>query len=145
MISACHDVGIDFESVWVELFLPKTKPILVGVCYKPPIDTNFYELLELACNNCSHFYENECIPLGDFNTDYKAMNSTTPMCQNLKQFMSMFDLQQLIGEPTRVTDTTATILGGLNGRDLVMPGGTSNNRCSKSSSYTNKEDCPGLI
>ena len=106
----CHDVGTDFESVWVELFLPKTKPILVGVCYRPPTDTNFYELLELACNNCSHFYQNECILFGDFNTDYKAINPTTPMCQHLKPFMSMFDLQQLIGEPTRVTNTTTTIL-----------------------------------
>ena len=26
----------------------------------------------------------------------------TPMCQNLKQFKSMFDIQQLIGEPARV-------------------------------------------
>ena len=40
----------------------------------------------------------------------QAINSTIPMCQNLKQFLSMFDLKQLIGEPTRVTDTSATIL-----------------------------------
>ena len=106
-----HDMGTDFESVWIELFLPKTKPILVGVCYRPPTNTIFYELLEHACNNCSHFYQNECILFDDFNTYYKAINSTIPICQNLKQFLSMFDLQQLIGEPTRVTDTSATIIG----------------------------------
>ncbi len=26
------------EGIWIELYLPKTKPILVGVCYRPPKD-----------------------------------------------------------------------------------------------------------
>ena len=60
------------------------------------------------------FYHNEGILLGDFNTDYKAINSTIPMCQNLKKMLSMFDLKQLIGKPTRVTVTSATII------DLVL-------------------------
>ena len=36
----------DLESLWIDLLLPKTKPILVGVCYRPPKQSNFYDLLE---------------------------------------------------------------------------------------------------
>ena len=24
------------ETVWAELYLPETKPILIGICYRPP-------------------------------------------------------------------------------------------------------------
>ena len=30
------DFGIDTESIWVDLFLPNSKPILIRVCYRPP-------------------------------------------------------------------------------------------------------------
>ena len=34
------------EAAWVELPLPKSKPIIIGVCYEPSMQTEFYELLE---------------------------------------------------------------------------------------------------
>ena len=30
------DICTTLETVWAELYLPKTKPILIGVCYRPP-------------------------------------------------------------------------------------------------------------
>ena len=46
-----HRVRIDFqhpelETVWAEILLPKTRPILVGTCYRPPKQMNFYDLME---------------------------------------------------------------------------------------------------
>ena len=33
----CHNLQANgLESAWVEVILPKTKPIIVGVCYRPP-------------------------------------------------------------------------------------------------------------
>ena len=36
-----HD---DIEATWIKLLIPKTKPIVCGVVYRPPDQTNFYEL-----------------------------------------------------------------------------------------------------
>ena len=32
------------EAVFIDLFLPKTKPIFSGVCYRPPKDFKFYNM-----------------------------------------------------------------------------------------------------
>ena len=49
-----HRVRIDFqhpelETVWAEILLPKTRHILVGTCYRPPKQMNFYDLMEQCC------------------------------------------------------------------------------------------------
>ena len=106
-----NDIGADLETVWAELYLPKTKPILVGVCYRPPKQMDFFSLLEQSCLNCNNFSNSECIILGDFNTDNQHINcKTNQLHVSLKHCMSMFDLSQLISNPTRITSTTSTIL-----------------------------------
>ena len=57
----------DLESLYVNILLPKTKPILIGVFYRPPTQTNFYKLLEESFESVSP--DMEFILLGDFNTD----------------------------------------------------------------------------
>lgn len=52
----------------VDLILPKTQPIIVGVCYRPPKQQNFYERFETLCSEIN-VANNECFFLGDFNTD----------------------------------------------------------------------------
>ena len=32
-----------------DVLLPRTKPILICICYRPPKQTNFYSLLEEQC------------------------------------------------------------------------------------------------
>ena len=49
------------ESVWAEVLLPKTRPILTGICYRPPRQCDFCELLELSFNEGSDV--SECILL----------------------------------------------------------------------------------
>lgn len=48
------------EVAWVELLLPLTKPIIVAVCYRPPKQTDFYEL-ENVCSKSNICMEKECI------------------------------------------------------------------------------------
>ena len=31
------------ETLWIDLLLPKTKPVLIGTCYKPPKQTDFLD------------------------------------------------------------------------------------------------------
>ena len=107
------DLGNDhIESVWIEILLPKTKPILVGVCYRPPKQMDFYEKLENICSNTERFFELEVMILGDFNTNFlkhPTLKSST-LYVSMNGFMNMFNLQQLITTATRVTATCKSII-----------------------------------
>ncbi len=59
----------DLETVWAEILMPKSKPILTGTCYQPPKQKNIYELLEQSCIASDSFMETESILIGDFNTN----------------------------------------------------------------------------
>lgn len=41
-----HD---ELEATWIEILLPKTKPILCGGVYRPPQQCKFYKLIEELC------------------------------------------------------------------------------------------------
>ena len=55
----------NLEDLWLELLLPKTKPILIGTCYRVPKNSKLTERLENAvarlCSDC------DTVNLGDFN------------------------------------------------------------------------------
>ena len=107
------DLEID-ESVWIEIFLPKSKSILFGTFYRPPSESasqpdldyldRFYNSLDGAAAEGK-----ETIVNGDFKCDYlpKKPSSET---QKLKEFFKTFGLTQLINEPTRTTSTSATLI-----------------------------------
>jgi len=45
----------DLEATWIELLLPKSKPILCGCLYRPPTQQSFYTILDSLCSSSSHF------------------------------------------------------------------------------------------
>ena len=46
-----HDLDNDnLEAVWIDVLLPKSKPILIGAVYRPPDQRNFIEILENVCD-----------------------------------------------------------------------------------------------
>ena len=52
------------EILWMELHLPKTKPIIVGTCYRPSKQNDFIDQFE---NNLSKLRSDcDIITLGDF-------------------------------------------------------------------------------
>ena len=60
------------ETLCIEIILPKTKPVLVCVCYRPPHQNDFYKLFELSISNIS--LNSEIIILGDMNTNVDKKN-----------------------------------------------------------------------
>ena len=99
----------DLESLYVSILLPKTKPILIGVCYRPPTQANFYKLLEESLIE-SVSLDMEFILLGDFNTDLINKNKTCSLVKDLYNFSTMFGLGQLIDSATRITCQCSSIL-----------------------------------
>ena len=108
-----HNLQVDgLESAWVEVILPKTKPIIV-VCYRPPKQTDFYKLLESVCCKSNICLENECIIItGDFNTNiFLPLNS---LKDSFSYLCKVSGLQQLITEPTRLSINSQFLL------DLIL-------------------------
>ena len=98
------------ETLWVEILQPKTIPILVGVAYRPPSQSDFYDIFEQTCHQIDT-NRHEIIILGDFNTDVKADSN---LQRRLVEFQTTFDLDQVIVEPTRITPKSRTII------DLIL-------------------------
>ena len=112
----------EIENIFFEILLPNTKPIIVGIIYRPPSQSEFLEIInthfsKLDTNN------NEIYILGDFNINLYLNNSYIFLKNNLLQsqsitsdikkyyeFCTMFGLKQLIEVPTRVTCSSSTII-----------------------------------
>ena len=84
-----HD---ELDVTWIELLLPKPKPILCGVVYRHFQQCNFYEcayrILTSMKRNVIH---------GDFSTDV----SKTRRCNLIKSlfgFMDLFKFSQIISD-----------------------------------------------
>ena len=93
------------ETLWCEFTLPNTKPFLVCTLYRPPSAQSewinlFEEELSIAQSTGL-----EIILMGDFNID--CTSCINKKWQNLVQ---LFDLSQLVSEPTHITETTSTLI-----------------------------------
>ena len=123
------DFPKDFENIFMDIYLPQTKPILFGVVYRPPKDSDFLECLTNSIMNSNSFEAQEVLIMGDINIDLldkknkfilekgyrfskEESNYTHPIYLTKKYvaFLQTFGLTQLIKEPTRITDKTATLL-----------------------------------
>ena len=56
---------INTESIFIEIFLPKSKPVLIGISYRPPDKYNSVNCLERAFSDTNAFESQECYLLGD--------------------------------------------------------------------------------
>ena len=98
-----------YESIWIELLLPKTRPIIVGTCYRPPKENDFYSSLEETCYKSAKFMDSEVYILGDFNTNV-ACKSKSSLQISLSNFCNNFSLKQLITDYTRITINSKSII-----------------------------------
>ena len=91
------------ENIWVEVQSRKNK-FLLGLFYRPPnATTEFWDNLEDVIEKTSE--ENLDITImGDFNHDTLKANIHSPLLRPLTKF----NLQNLITEPTRVTNASST-------------------------------------
>ena len=95
------------------MYRPYNKSLLINAWYRPPnSDINFFD--EYAEFLCKCEAENkELIVLGDLNCDV----SKTPLdnqTRKLQFLCSLYQFDQLINEPTRVTPTSASLI------DLIL-------------------------
>ena len=117
-------ISNEIENIFIELLIPKTKPITVGIIYKPPDQTRFLEILSDSLNSLNMLSEEWHI-LGDLNINLyqngstlgqenkkiiKAANKILSETKKYLEFCKTFGLKQLIKSPTRVTPNTSTLI-----------------------------------
>ena len=99
----------EIENIFFELLLPNTKPIVVGIIYRPPSQSEFLEIINTHFSKLDTNNNEIYIVLGDFNINLYLNNSYIFQKNNLLQsqsipsdikkyyeFCTMFGLKQLI-------------------------------------------------
>ena len=92
---------------------PKTKPIPVGIIYKPPSQIQFLEQIirefEALDFNINLLFQDKYV-LDKPNETKKVDKDLLPEIKRYKEFCSMHGLSQLIDCPTRITSNTSTLI-----------------------------------
>ena len=135
----------NLENIFIDLLFPKTKPISIGILYKPPRQTRFLE--QMVTDFESLELNNELYILGDFNIDLlfkgncilnktqKSKNHFTDFSPEIKkynEFCSIYGFKQLINCPTRITCNTSTLIDHIltNAQDNISQPGVINTAIS---------------
>ena len=104
----CYITKCCGSNIFIELFIPKTKPIIVGTIYKPPDQTRFPEILLDSLNSLNMLSETWHI-LGDLNRNLhqngstlgedkkniiKGANKVSPETKKYVEFCKIFGLKK---------------------------------------------------
>ena len=111
-----HDLNVmsdQLETLFVESFVPGKKNVIFGVIYRPPqsnLDQVVNELQTILLNPL--FLNKTIFLMGDFNTNLLQCeeNFHTDAFFNI---MLSFSLMPLIIKPTRVTETSSTLIDNI--------------------------------
>lgn len=120
----------ELEQMWIELSIQGMR-IAIGSVYRPGTKNGLKpsEATEALSESIDCFEHCDCVfILTDFNIDMLKKNSS--VTREFTNFISMRNLEQLVQEPTRITNTSATLL------DLVLTNVPE--RCSSVSVYHNR-------
>ena len=69
----------NIEHIFLEIFLPKTKPILIEIVYRPPKQRGFLNTLSEALENIPNLNSREIYILGDININLTYQGQKMPM------------------------------------------------------------------
>ena len=105
------DFSSEIENIFLDIFLPKTKPISIGILYRPPDQSGFLDKLSTAISGTTCFDNQEVYILGDLNINLINNQKHTPNgIKHYQEFCSLHGLKQLITSPTRVTENSSSLL-----------------------------------
>ena len=95
----------NLEAIWFELNLPHSKPLLIASVYRPPKDDQFFDEFKALLYNIQ--IQAEFLVLGDFNCN---ILQCLPQTTKLKSILVQHQLSQLIKDPTRISETSTSLL-----------------------------------
>ena len=99
----------ELENCMIEVLRPKTKKLFICCVYRAPNKPleNYINQLNSVILKLPN--DSELILLGDFNV-HLSTNSRSPSRQMLNNFSRQLHIDQVITEPTRITETSQTMI-----------------------------------
>ena len=105
------DFSSEIENIFFDILLPKTKPILIGILYRPPEQSKFLDNLSTSISQTCSFNEQEVYILGDLNINLINSQKHTPNgIKRYKEFCSLHGIEQLLTLPTHITKNSSSLL-----------------------------------
>ena len=86
-----------------------SQKFLLGALYRPPTDFSFYGNLQTILSWIITKRKN-IILMGDLNSDLLQRSNENHTGKRLKRILYSYDLTNIIKEPTRISDTTKTLI-----------------------------------
>ena len=106
-------VSDHLEMIIIEISQPHSKPFIVSAFYRPSnSDLDLFNECDLFFKKCDS-EDKELLLVGDLNCDYMKLPPDSHT-RRLQFLCLLYQLDQLINEPTRVTKTSATLI------DLIL-------------------------
>ena len=103
----------DYEGVWAEITNEKSKNIVCGCIYRhPSANSSTFNVYIRKCLSILQKEDKEVYISGDFNIDLLKYNSNN-YYKEFYDLMTSYVFLPLINDPTRVTETTATIIDNI--------------------------------
>ena len=134
----------DLEALWIQLQTIEGK-VLLCCCYRPPDQGAFWDLFNTVLDDVKSDGSKYMFILGDINADPNTANG-----RKLHQLCMEQNLDCMVKEPTRITNTSATILDQIitnapnfiNNVDVTPPIST-NDHCTISArlNFKIKKEC----
>lgn len=98
-----------YETLSIDISKPNSSPFNVTALYRPPgCDDDFFVNLENIISTLDNEHKDYYL-LGDLNCNYLSEVCNSQLSQ-LKLLSQVYQLNQLIDEPTRITSTTKTLI-----------------------------------
>lgn len=99
----------DLEQMWLEVSISGVGRIAIGTAYRPESGVTVSSAIDALSQSISTFgYCNHILLVTDFNVDL-LLPFKSPALEVIS-FLNQQNLSQLVNEPTRITDSTATLL-----------------------------------
>ena len=106
------------NSIFIEIFLPKSKLVLTGILHRPPDKYDLVNCLDFTFSDTNVIESRECYLLGDININLQpkdkeifrnksaiTINKEIPaLTKTYFEFSFKNSLEQIITRPTRVTN-----------------------------------------
>ena len=103
------------ESLFIEIIIPNSKNILIGVIYRPP-NSNVKDFLTHSSDllRCQIFNNNDSFIMGDFNINLlKRDHDHNNVSQDFLEILLSASFLPLISKPTRVVSPSSTLIDNI--------------------------------
>ena len=105
------DFSSEIENIFLDILLPKTKPILMGILYRPPDQSKFLDNLSTSISQTCSSNEQEFYILGDLNINLINSQKHTPNgIKRYKEFCSLHGIEELLTLPTHIIKNSSSLL-----------------------------------